>query len=80
VRFEASALKYTTPINEDHVTLELKKYSFSPPDKKTVFFYIVAASFVTNSYYNTLLKLTFISEEKASRFYSKVAEFIKKNM
>jgi hypothetical protein len=80
VKFEASELKYSTPVNDDQITLELKKYRFSPPDKKPFNFYIVAASFVTNSYYNAFLKLTFTSEEKAGRFYSKGAEFIKTNV
>ena len=80
VKFETSELKYSIPVNDDQITLELKKYSFSPQDKMPINFYIVAASFVTNSYYNAFLKLTFTSEEKAGRFYSKVAEFIKTNI
>jgi hypothetical protein len=80
VKLEASQLKYSIPLKEDKITLEMKKYRFSPPGKEPSSFFIVAASFGTNSFYNALMRLTFIDEEKAEKFYARVAELIKKNV
>jgi hypothetical protein len=65
-------------IDNDTLTLELKKYSYTAPGKKPVYFYRVIGQFQKNIYYNPFLKLAFDEKVKANAFFSKVASHIQK--
>jgi hypothetical protein len=71
--------EYSIPVERDSITLELKNFYFTPPDKKHVTFYRVAAFLEVNSYYNAFLKINFETESAAKRFFTKILTFININ-
>ena len=67
-------------VNKDTLTVDLKKYKFSSPDKTPIIFYRVIAQFQKNIYYNSFLKLSFDDAISAGKFYTKISGHIEKSM
>jgi hypothetical protein len=80
VKFLTTEDKYSEIIDGDRLTLELKKYGYTLPDRNTVFFYRVVAQFEKNIYHNSFLKEPFDQMDKARKFYAKVLLFIQEEI